>query len=98
VATMKEAWADLAPWIRCLVAGASAGTLIVGAPILWGRVAALVTNTLPQWPAWDFLWQTWLLAAGLVAVAYWSHSPKGREVWTDEQRAQMIDSLKNGKV
>jgi hypothetical protein len=98
MSAVKSLWTSLDPWLKAAFAGASAATLVIGAPILWQRVAALVTGTLPPWPAWEFLWQTWVLAAVLVSVAYWAHSPKGREVWTDEQRAQIVDSIKSGKV
>lgn len=94
---LVKLWAGLAPWAKCLAAAVSGATVIVGAPLVFADILAIASGGVVQWPTSAVLWRTWLAAAVVVGTAYWAHSPKGREVWTDEQKAAMKD-LKEGKL
>ena len=85
------------PWIKVLAAGATGATLVVLSPIVFSQVLSLTTGDVADWPSMSALWRIWLAAAIVVGVAYWAHSPRGREVWTDEQRQGFRD-LKNGEL
>lgn len=92
---MKALWDELAPWLRCLVAAVTGGTVIVLAPLVAKQALAMFSGGPMVWPAWYDLRLFWAAASLVVGLAYWAKSPKGRDIWTDEQRQAVKDALKD---
>lgn len=97
MAVLASVWARVHPYVRVAVAAVTGAVVIVGAPIVFADVTAMATGGTVNWPERAVLLRTFGAAALVVGTAYWAHSPKGRDVWTEEQRAGMKD-LKDGKL
>jgi len=73
-------------------------TLVVGTGLLVAMLTDLMDGSMTNWLALkQVLGAMWILGALVIGVAYWAHSPKGREIWTEEQR-EILKNLKDGKI
>src|SRR5512139_319183 len=78
---------EMTAWLKVVTGGVTGGTVIVGATVMVAMLADVTDAAMANWAAlWKVLLVLWLLAAIVVGTVYYMHSPRGREVWTDEQR------------
>jgi hypothetical protein len=77
----------LKPWIKVGIGGVTGGTVIVLGSLLAAMVIDMMDGTMGAWKAIiPTIGVMWLIGVLVCGTVYWMHSPKGREVWTDEQR------------
>jgi len=95
---MGSQWDALHPYVRAAIGGLTGSTMLVGGALLAAMLVDLVDGRMTDWAALrTVITVMWVLGVVVVGVAYWSRSPSGREVWTDEQR-QALRDLKAGKL
>jgi hypothetical protein len=88
----------MAVWLKVVIGAVTGSTLLVGGGLLTAMLVDLMDGTLANWVAMrTMLFAMWGLGILVIGTAYWSHSPRGREVWTDEQR-EALKGLKDGKI
>ncbi len=85
-------------WLKVAIGGLTGGLVIVGGTVLAAMLVDVVDGTMTDWRALvPILRVMYVLAAAVCACVYWMHSPKGREVWTDEQR-EALKAIKKGEL